>query len=861
MVKKDESKSGKPKILCIDDDLDVLNLISLYLNSHGFEPILIDEGWKACEVAEQEKPDLILIDVNIPKMSGFEVCSRIHQIPELIFIPIIFISVDDDKKTRTEAFSLGAVDYILKPIKEELLIQKIKSNLEKSIIWKEFLRELPSSRINIIESKFIKFKEYLYKQLESKENILDLLYRLEPINLYSISSLVQLSDKKLAEFVSDFLNLEYVSFVNSADIELGVLPTIFCIKNSVVPIHTKSSKLGFIMSNPFDLELLDDLGKLVLDFENSELFITEPSNIDNLFHEGITTSIEKKSSVKIIETDQRSGFVFKELLQRVEKSNIKEYPILLFTNKLLESAVDERASDIHIEAKNTSTIIRFRIDGDLRDFYTLKKEVGEKVISRYKVLSELDITEKRKPQDGSFEALIENRLFKLRLATTISQYGEGLVIRLLEPGAKLRDLNELGLNEKQIELLLKLTSRTQGLISIVGPTGSGKTTTAYSLLSKIDFKHRSLISVEDPIEYSIPFANQQQVNDKIKVTFEVLLKSAVRQDPDILFLGEIRDTYSARMAIDFASTGHLTFSTMHTANATSALFRLERLGIDRGSMADAINAVIAQRLVKVLCSSCKIISHITEEEIAMLKNYTIDIPEKVARPVGCLKCDHTGYLGREGIFEVINFNSEISRMIRNASPISEIRNFIRNQGDCIMSDHAISKIKEFKCDVKQIFNKILSDEEDLIFKNNTTTQPSEIIIKNKVKPNKQERKNDLPSILLLEDDIDEQKLIELYLRKDYNIDFARDGIEGFIKLGGNNFDLILVDVIMPNMDGFAFIKELRKKNINIPIIFLTAVTDNESEIKGLKLGAIDYIRKPLKKEVLLLRIKHVIDKE
>jgi type II secretory ATPase GspE/PulE/Tfp pilus assembly ATPase PilB-like protein len=193
---------------------------------------------------------------------------------------------------------------------------------------------------------------------------------------------------------------------------------------------------------------------------------------------------------------------------------------------------------------------------------------------------------------------------------------------------------------------------------IVGPTGSGKTTTIYSLFSKIDCQTKSLISIEDPVEYIIPFANQQQVNEKVGVTFEALLKSSVRQDPDILYIGEIRDKYSANVAIDFASTGHITVTTMHTSNATTAIFRLERLGIDRGIIADNLLCVIGQRLIKKLCTQCRKIVHISEEEKNMLSSFTNEIPSQVAQPMGCPKCNNTGYYGREGIYEVIKFDHD-----------------------------------------------------------------------------------------------------------------------------------------------------------------------------------------------------------
>ena len=292
-------------------------------------------------------------------------------------------------------------------------------------------------------------------------------------------------------------------------------------------------------------------------------------------------------------------------LREGQISESEKLPVIKLADSIVEKAVTQRASDIHLEPKATQSVVRFRIDGEMQEMFTMKKKLGAQVISRFKALAGLDIAERRRPQDGAVESTIDGRTFKMRLATTSTPDGECLIIRLLEPEARVKMLQELGMNEEQTRILEGLATRDHGLILIVGPTGSGKTTTIYSVLGNIDCQTRSLISVEDPVEYRIPFANQQQVNEKAGITYESLLRSVMRQDPDIMYQGEVRDNYSAKMAMDFASTGHLTITSMHTANATTAIFRLERLGISRAIMADSIICVVAQRLIKKLCIHCK----------------------------------------------------------------------------------------------------------------------------------------------------------------------------------------------------------------------------------------------------------------
>ncbi|MBI2119404.1 MAG: Flp pilus assembly complex ATPase component TadA [Elusimicrobia bacterium] len=540
--------------------------------------------------------------------------------------------------------------------------------------------------------------------------------------------------------------------------------------------------------------------------------------------------------------------------------------------------------------------IRFRVDGDLREVLTLDHAKCVKLIARYKFLGNMDLAEKRKPQDGSFEFVVQNKTIVLRLATSLTPYGESLIIRVLEPWTKPRTLEELGMADHQVQHMLEFAKMRQGLILIVGPTGAGKTTTLYSLFSQIDCKTRSLISVEYPVEYRIPHAKQQQVNEKVGITFESLLKSAVRQDPDILFLGETRDPYSAKMALDFASTGHLTLTTMHTANATSAIFRLERLGITRENMSDTILGIVAQQLVKKLCADCKKLTELTSEESKIFSLFMNDLPQQVAQPVGCVKCGNTGYFGRVGIYEVVRFYPQISAMIRRNEPIPEIRKFAKERGDYMIGQHALEKVKELLISPRDIISSILADEEEY-HQMAVSTKRSQVSVSdeqksgNSPKPNSEDpqklsrkplksssKPEGVPnlggrstspfleeeltnrySILVVDDDEDTRQVIEKFLTlRDYVVTVAVDGVEALALLKKEKYDLILSDIEMPNMDGFELMEMKAEKGIPTPVIFFTGKSDPEHEKAGLTLGAEDYIKKPISKEVLLLRIEHVL---
>ncbi len=462
-----------------------------------------------------------------------------------------------------------------------------------------------------------------------------------------------------------------------------------------------------------------------------------------------------------------------------------------------------------------------------------------------KALGELDVAERRRPQDGAFQAHVGERIFNLRLSTSSTPNGESLVIRMLEPYVKPQEMSSLGMSGRQTDTLIDLSNRTNGLLLIVGPTGSGKTTTIYSLLNNIDCKKRSLISVEDPIEYRIPLANQQQVNDKAGITFASLLKTSVRQDPDILFLGEIRDDYSARVALDFASTGHLTLSSLHTSNATTAIFRLERLGVGRGEMGDAVLGIVAQRLLKKLCPHCKKIDPISQEESEILSQFTDDIPAEVAHPVGCPKCYNNGYMGREGVYEIINFDAEVSEMIREDASISEIRAFVFQRGDYLLSGHAILKIRNHITSLEEAYKKVLIEDTD--FKEASRAKTISVPAVEVPSPDQESQ------ILVVEDDESTRNIIVRFLENEgYNVKMAEDGIEALLYLGKEPFDLILSDVNMPNLDGFKLLEMISQKGIKTNVVFLSGRESTEDEEKGFRLGASDYIRKPVKKDVLLL---------
>ena len=339
-------------------------------------------------------------------------------------------------------------------------------------------------------------------------------------------------------------------------------------------------------------------------------------------------SKDAASVMSAVESDIDLSKLMQEMpaVQDVMDTN-DDAPIVRMLNALLTQAVRDGASDIHIEPYERTSIVRFRIDGMLRDIVQPHKGLHAAMISRLKIMADLDIAEKRLPQDGRLSVRLSQRAIDVRVSTLPCAYGERAVLRLLEKSNNIIGLNHLGLDTNMHQKMQHLIAQPHGIILVTGPTGSGKTTTLYSVLSALDAKRKNIMTVEDPIEYEMPFIGQTQVNTKIDLTFATTLRPILRQDPDIIMIGEIRDKDTAQIAVQASLTGHLVLATLHTNDAPSAITRLVDMGVDPTLLASSLNGVLAQRLVRKLCTACK--------------------------GSGCSHCGHTGYHGRLGIFELM----------------------------------------------------------------------------------------------------------------------------------------------------------------------------------------------------------------
>jgi len=458
----------------------------------------------------------------------------------------------------------------------------------------------------------------------------------------------------------------------------------------VVPIGKDNGVLKVAMADPLDSYAL---AALRLYFKGDiGIVLSNEKDIEEAIEQYFGNSVQMTSIMEGISEEAAESLdtAIEDDVHHLRDMAL-EAPIVKLVNMLITKAIEERASDIHIEAFENKIMVRYRIDGILIEAESLPKKLQSAVISRIKIMSKMNIAERRLPQDGRIRLRISGREIDLRVSTLPTLYGESVVMRILDRGNVLTSLEELGFPEAALSQFKKLIAMPYGMILVTGPTGSGKTTTLYAALSKLNSFDRKIITIEDPIEYEIDGINQMQVKPKIGLTFANGLRHIVRQDPDIIMVGEIRDKETAEIAIHSALTGHLVFSTLHTNDAPGAITRLLDMGIESFLVSSALTGVLAQRLVRVICPSCK---RPLSSDKGRLKE--IDVNEanlKAYFGEGCDDCRHTGYKSRTGIFELMLLNDDIKRLVLEKTSADVIRQKARSQGMGVLRECGWQKVK------------------------------------------------------------------------------------------------------------------------------------------------------------------------
>ena len=540
--------------------------------------------------------------------------------------------------------------------------------LSRDIITKEQLEEALDTQRNTGE----KLGEILIKKgFISDETLVELISfqrGFEPVNLNKIQDKI---DPSVANLISK--DFEY--------------------KRKIFPFELTDNTLHVAMVDPRDINIIDEI-RLLTGY-NVKPYISTAKTIDNIIRLYTSDDYSLREVQEIIKDEDFT--VGKDVGEITEKN-----PLIRLSNQIILKAVSLRASDIHVEPQEKNCTVRFRIDGVLQKIKDVPKTVQRLLISRYKIMGGMDITESRLPQDGRSSINFRNRVIDLRLASIPTVYGENITIRILDKDESVFDLKKAGMDDDDIPKYIKMISLPHGSIIITGPTGSGKTTTLYASLSKIASIKKKIFTIEDPVEYRFPTVMQVQVNPKIDMSFSKGLRAFLRSDPDIILVGEIRDLETAKIAMEASITGHLVLTTLHTNDAPSSLTRLMEMGVDPYVISAAVSCIVAQRLVRSLCTNCK--KEVDVPVLSLNKDIrSILKGEKIYRSDGCKRCNFTGYMGRTGIYSVLVVSKKIRELILEGKSVDVINDVAREEGMRTLLESGAYKVAEGLTSLEELY--------------------------------------------------------------------------------------------------------------------------------------------------------------
>ncbi|WP_175990867.1 GspE/PulE family protein [Bacillus sp. Marseille-Q1617] len=493
-----------------------------------------------------------------------------------------------------------------------------------------------------------------------------------------------ITEHQLIEVLEFQLGIPHVSlFRYPFDQKLfHLIPKDMAKRNLIIPLKKEGDKLFVAMADPMDFYVIEDL-RLSTGFFIETAIATKDDILRsiNKFYDMDESFEELKGLGNEPQGDQDETIMD------------QDSPIARLVNQILSNAMTQKASDIHIDPQETRVVIRYRVDGILRTERAIPKHMQSMLTARIKIMSQLDITEHRVPQDGRIKTNIDFRPIDLRVSTLPTIYGEKMVLRILDLSSSLNDLTQLGFNTLNMKRFQSLIERPTGIVLITGPTGSGKSSTLYAALNKLNSEEVNIITVEDPVEYQLEGINQIQVNANVGLTFAKGLRSILRQDPNIIMVGEIRDKETVEVAIRASLTGHLVMSTIHTNDSLTTVTRLLDMGVEPFLVATSLSGIVAQRLVRKVCRDCAVEETPTRREFDIFKRRGLTV-EKINRGQGCAACNMTGYKGRLAIHEVLVINEEMKKIIMNNEPLSALREAAYRSKTIFLLDDGLLKVKQ-----------------------------------------------------------------------------------------------------------------------------------------------------------------------
>jgi len=489
-------------------------------------------------------------------------------------------------------------------------------------------------------------------------------------------------------------------------------------RHKAIPVRVENNELIVAMVDPLNLMAIDDI-RLATGYEVKPRICSEQA-LDRVYQDMFGVSHEAKKHIDDWRKAQmKEGSTLRDALKEATSlSEIEDAPIVRFVEAILEGAVDQRSSDIHLEPKEDKMVVRYRVDGLLHKVMDIPRSAQAAVIARLKILAGLDTSERRRPQDGRIDLKVRNRAFDIRFSTLPTLYGEKIVMRLLDKTKIQFTLEQLGFEEDELQVWKDLIQNPHGIIYLTGPTGSGKSTTLIASLATVARDTLNVVTVEDPIEYQLPTINQVQVNRKVDFSFPQALRTIVRQDPDVIMVGETRDRETAELAINAALTGHLVFSTLHTNDAAGGFIRLHNMGIERFLIVASVLAMVAQRLVRILCRNCKTPYEPSDSEMDILRPYLPLIDGKTPKKIkiykakGCEMCHNLGYYGRVAIFEILPMSRSVRDMFMANAAVQDIKRQARKDGMNTLFESGLRKIFKGVTSLEELFRVAIAAEDE-----------------------------------------------------------------------------------------------------------------------------------------------------
>jgi type IV pilus assembly protein PilB len=614
----------------------------------------------------------------------------------------------------------------------------------------------------------------------------------------------------------------------SSELAVRLVPERIARRYFVVPLQVDNRTLTYATSQPFNAEAERDVAFAC--GRRTHIVVATRSAV----LEALDRCYPKLRELDVLANRLRSEKAVVENLDQGDGTK-SESVVIDLCNHLIGRAVEVGASDVHVECGSTGTLVRYRICGVLEPVLTLPADVSQPIRNRFKIMARADIAVRHKPQDGAFRLKVNGRPIDVRLSSLPTVDGEKLVMRVIDSHSPLQTLDRLGYDPETLARLERALSRPDGLVLVTGPTGSGKTTALYAALGHLRTGRTNIVSVEDPVERTVPGVTQIPVNARAGNTFPAVLRSLLRQDPNVIMVGEVRDAEVAQIVGQAAYTGHLVLTSMHTVDTATAITRLTNLGLEPFKIAECLSAVLAQRLLRSLCPYCKKVNNEFEAHRLGAEHHLAAVPAS-AGP-GCEHCKHTGYGGRVPIAELLTPSDELRDAIVRGATAHEIRAAMRASGTPNMRDHAMRLVADGVTSIDEVNRVLAEDVDDAQATNRTRSR-----------------------VLITDDEPITRMLVKLLLeRENFEVLEASNGKQAVDIATRERPDLMIIDLNMPEMDGYEAIARLRRDitMATLPIMVLTSEEGPGVENRVLELGADDYIIKPFDPAVLLSRVHGV----